>query len=475
MAQIHVLISQQDDENILDHWWEYDDHPLNLKKWEASSCLWPSILLRGRPEPLEVFLCMDKESLAEGYNSPFVTGVVQQAHKSLWGANLYIVVDNTAQSLYPSDQEQTRQDPPAWFETSLENNVRDILQWPIRRGTNFSKAAGQSAKRMRKVMQRDPVRAWKCLIRRPPELGPEPESFLGPYLIRSLGELGDANCLLVLQEKRDNYMQYLRRLFARWPGKEMVVGLIDEIEEPPPDLERYCRDKGCAVVRFHGWYELYYILQKLNACGAGSEPVDDYATPVRVITNPTFKFHVPRLLITHSYVPEDVSGCHVAAGDTWELIKDLRGRAEVKVYPAIQCIKLAELMEELGHVLAWVHIGHGDEERGLQQSGDLIFKRPEDWLRAFAVYKSSLALALFSSCKSEPVAKRFAEAGVSVTIGFTRKVHQQVCVELTKRVIEATLNSNGSRQAILEAFRIGSQVLEIGDEDAMPVAFWARH
>jgi hypothetical protein len=476
MAEIHVLISQQDDETILDHWFEYEGRPLDAKKWMEGSGRWPAQLLKGRPKPLEVFLCLDGESLAAGYNSPFVADVIRQAHMSMWGANVYLVIDSLATSLQPDGHARTRHAPPAWFEAASENNVRDVLHWPIRRRTDFSDASRKSEKRIREVSARDTRRAWKCLVSPEPGLGPEQESFLGPYLINSFRELGDSNCLLVLQEKRDDYdyMAYVRRHLRRMPGTEMAVGVIDRVEEPPTELERYCREKGCALVRFHGWCELYYALRRLNAPLWGDATDVPHATPVPV-SNPAFKSHPPRLLITHAYVPSDPEGCHSAARDAWELTKELRGRAEVTVYPAVQCLQLAGLVRELEHVLGWVHIGHGDDALGLLQSGAKGYKPAEDWLRSFADYKSSLALAVFSSCKSEPVAKAFAESGVGVTVGFRQKVHRRVCAELTKRVVEATLDANGLRRPILEAFRDGRLVLEIEDPEALPVAFWARH
>src|SRR5205807_1591020 len=132
------------------------------------------------------------------------------------------------------------------------------------------------------------------------------------------------------------------------------------------------------------------------------------ATSVRV-DDPVFRSHAPQLLITHSYSTSDERGCPAAARDVWELLKDLGGLATVTINPAVRCVELAEILEDLGHVLAWIHIGHGDNENGLQQSGDGLFKSADDWLSSFAGYRSSLALALFSSCRSAMVAERFAQ------------------------------------------------------------------
>jgi hypothetical protein len=221
--------------------------------------------------------------------------------------------------------------------------------------------------------------------------------------------------------------------------------------------------------------ELYYFLLRLNRESRRHTKYVQLAKSVRVGESPTFKSHAPQLLITHAYLRGKSADAVAAASDVWELIKELDNTSRVKIYPAVKCVKLADMMEELHHILAWIHIGHGNDKEGLQQADDELFKSAQDWLNSFAGYRSSLALALFSSCRSASVAKHFAASGAGVTIGFERDVHQNVCAHLTKRVVRKALHSNGSRDAILEAFVEGRKVLEIEDRDALPVAFWARH
>jgi hypothetical protein len=165
--------------------------------------------------------------------------------------------------------------------------------------------------------------------------------------------------------------------------------------------------------------------------------------------------------------------CFLAAKDTWELISDLPTNVQVEIYPAIRSVKLADIVSRFDYLLAWIHIGHGDLEKGLQQSEDELFKSASDWINSFADYKSTLPLVLFSSCYSQPVAQQFAEAGVGVAIGFMDEIHQKTCVEVTKRVVKAALRFNGERTAILEAFLAGHDVLNGVDPKALPRAFWS--
>ncbi len=471
MALIRVLISQRGSGRVLKHWVEDDATALRREEWEHASSLWPESCLADQGEPMQVFLCVSREWLSEGYEENFIRRVVGKIHASMWGAKVYLVIEHDAEQPIPSfgGFGGTRTTPPRWFETLLDSGVDDILQWPVRTTANYSEAAARSEARMRKLVTDVPNRQWKCVIKEPPNLAAGQQSFLSPYLAGSLNKLNAENCLLVFQEKREGYMRFIRRALGQRPGYKVIVGVVDQIEEPPPDLEEFCREHGYELIRFHGLIELYYFLRRLNGIN-GSE-----ATPVQVVANPTFRSHSPQLLITYSYTANDKRGCLVAANDVWELTKDLRGQAKVKIYPAVKCVKLADILNELKQVLAWVHIGHGDEVKGLQQADDELFKSAEDWLDSFAGYQSSLALAMFSSCCSAHVAKRFAEAGAGVSIGFAQDVHKDSCVELTKRVVKATLESNGSREAILEAFRVGRRVLGTEDPHALPVAFWASH
>jgi len=471
-SAIQVLILQQDRSKIVKEWWEEeddDDFSLTLKEWEESSSFWPERLLKNLPEPMEVFLCLHAEFLASGYSPVFLRRVIQQAHKSMWAARVYLVMDK---DWLPVRLDPENPAPFAWTETVLKNKVSDILKWSMGSDTS-SEASRRSRKRMEKLVAHLPRREWKCLLQTPFALGAEEEFLLSPYLVSSFSKLNNQDCLIMLPEKRDDYMAYIREKVKEASGFNIMIGIIDQLDTPPSDLDTFCRNNGCSLIQFHGPVELFYFLQRLNSLKL-SDMDETSATPVRVV-KPAFKSHLPQLLITHSYLPSEPHSCLAAANDTWEITAHLNDEARVEIYPAIKCVKLAHILADLGHVLAWIHIGHGDDENGLQQAQDAAFKSAQDWLNSFASYKSSLPLVLFCSCSSAAVAKRFAESGVGVTIGFARKVNKEFCVELTKQVVKAALDSNGSRLAILEAFREGSKVLGTEDRDASPVAFWASH
>ena len=425
--------------------------------------------MTGQAAPMEVFLCVNRESFSERFETDFIERLVRKAHASMWGAKVYVVIDHDAEQSVPTlgVSEGAAARPPEWFETLLGNDVSDILQWSVRSPDGFVDATRRSETRMKRLVTDVPSRPWKCVMRTPPNLSPQQKSFLAPYLAGSLKKIGGENCLLVLQERRDNYMKYLRRALDPRPRYKVIIGVVDQIDDPPGDLEKFCEDEGYELVHFHGLVELYYFLRRLNSIN------ESEATPVRVV-NPVFKSHAPQLLITHSYTATDKGGCLAAANDVWELTKDLRGTAKVRIYPAVKCVKLADIIDELQHVLAWIHIGHGDDVGRLKEAEE-TYQPAVQWLNSFAGYKSSLALAMFSSCYSAPVAKRFAESGVGVSIGFAQEVHKKSCVHLTKRVIKAALESNGSQKAIIEAFSEGRRKLGLADPAALPVAFWASH
>ena len=476
MAEIRVLILQQGINNIVDTWIERDDCS-TCPKWKESATLWPKRLLANTADPMEVFFCLDKEVLGEGFDSPFLHRVIQRAHRSMWNADVYIVIDKDWQ---PEDRDPEQPEPYSWAEQLLENKLTDILEWSVQPNSNYSEAARRSRERMKVLGNHPPHRSWKCLFQKPLSFSSEEESLLSPFLISSSSELTGEDCLIVLRNMDDAYLADLEEVLQQSSSEDIIVGVVDRIDRLPRDLVTFCKNKGIGLVRLHGITELYYLLQKLNDPKLNDCRLDSLqlkksvATAVRV-TNPQFKSHSPQLLITHSFLAGDPEGCLSAANDTWDMISDLPSEVRVKIYPAIESVKLASIVTDLGHILAWIHIGHGDVAKGLQQSDDQLFKTAEDWLRSFAGYNSSLALVMLSACGSEKVAQQFAQAGVGVAIGFAQKVHQRVCVELTKRVVNAALRFNGERIAVLAAFDEGYDVLKTADPEAAPLAFWASH
>lgn len=471
--EILVVISQQGvREFAMDPWMEREHSSPNIEKWKEGTTLWPQQLLLDRDEPMEVFFCLDQERLAEGYDLPFLNRVIQQAHRAMWGANVYFVVDKRWQPVV-LDPEQP--EPYHWIKELLQNKVTDVLEWSINR-KNYNEAASRSRERMAKLARYRKYQPWKCLLQDSEILTTEEERLLAPYLISSPSELKGRSCLFAWRFLRDDFLSQLKQMVKELDADELIIGLVDSLI--PPELERFCREEGHEVVRFHGIAELFYFLQKLNQPVLNISPIADKrlmgkdATPVRVIDS-RFKTYNPQLLITHSYLSGERDDCFAAATDTWELINDLPANVQVEIYPAIRSDKLADIVSRFEHLLAWIHIGHGDLEKGLQQSRNGDFMSAGDWIKGFTDYKSTLPLVLFSSCYSQSVAQQFAEAGVGVAIGFAEALNQRVCVELTKRVVEAALKFNGERTAILNAFLDGHDLLSIGDSKALPKAFWS--
>jgi len=481
MASVSIRIAQQGSSTQFPSWDEINPGQWEREEWKRSATLWPESWLSYlsphiKPPRLEIFLLLNETSLDEGYNKQFIQNLIECVRRSIWEAEIRVVLSQDVALKVPEFETRgiSQQSPAALFETLLEEDIADVLQWNNRR--TLIEAAARSALRMKSAYDHEPGKGWKCFVRTPPALGPDQEAFLRRFLIPSLRELNDENCLIVLQGKGENYIKYLKRALGTKPNREVMVGIIDQVEKPPRDLEVFCQAHGYALVWFHGLVELYYFLLRLNKESLNRSSLAHMGKSVRVITNPTFRFHAPpQLLITHAYVRGRIDDSADAARDVWEIKRELGAdKARIEIYPAATCIKLAALLNKLDHVLVWVHIGHGKDTEGLQQAEDGIFKTADDWLSSFASYHSSLALALFSSCRSASVAEHFAKSGAGVAIGYTEEVFKKACKYLTKGVVKAAIDSNGYPDAILKAFWEGRQQIASVDKKALPVAFWGR-
>lgn len=470
---VRVVILQQGSPHILREWRE----ELGLPRedcWQEGSCCWPEGMMNGRPEPMEVFLCLERETLADGYDTVHLREVIQHVHDAMWEAELRVVVD---QRLLLEGQKQFRESRENWFRMLLENGVVDIVELPIdpTDNTRFAEAAARSRKRARVLGTHGAGGSCKCLVYKTPDPTSEVEAFLAPYLVRSTSDLDDESCLLILRNQcDDDGLEFVRSVLEKLPRGRIVVGVVDEVEEPPLELQLLCKKWSCELVRFSGLFELQYFLRSLNVAGRSRGCARLGVEAVQVVPEYLFSDRPPQLLVTHSFTHTDVGGCHAAARDTRRLRQVLPDRTKIEVHPAVQCVTLPGVLERLRPLLAWVHIGHGRGKEGLQQAGG-VFKTAEEWLKCFASYQSSLALAVFSTCQSEVVARRFAEAGVGVAIGFVDDVPKGVCGLLTQIVVAAALRSNGERDEILRAFWQGRELLVKEYPAAKPVSFWSNH
>jgi hypothetical protein len=472
MAVVRVLISR----GSRHYDWEEDDSlDLRQEDWRKSSTLWPEDCLNNptkHPERPKVFLRLDEESLALGYENDFLSQLIDEVGPHMWGAEIYVLLHQEMALISPiASEDIPRPNPQKMFDLFLEKGVSDVLHWPERASHLLGEAATRSAERMAQISIPDPGRPWRCFVHKPPNLGPQQTAFLNPFLIRSINDLNDENCLVVLQANRDpdQSMKFLERL-SPFPG-DVMIGVIDRLGQLPPEVIEFCRRNNYELIGFHGLVELYYFLRRLDRASETKPELRDVTFSVRVKQPTRFRSYRPKLLVTHSFSPSTEEDCVAAARDTWEVTKELRGAAEIIIYPGVQVIQLADVMDNLQDVFAWVHIGHGRED-GLRQSGDELYKSARDWLAAFTSFgrESTLSLAVFSSCKSAPVAKLFAAAGTGVAIGFRANPAQDKCIPLTKRVVRAALIWGGSKDKILEAFVAGHDLIRAYE----PVAYWSR-
>jgi hypothetical protein len=148
------------------------------------------------------------------------------------------------------------------------------------------------------------------------------------------------------------------------------------------------------------------------------------------------------------------------------------------VEPVTTLGRLIQAVERHPGLAIWIHLGHGEGWYGLREAdtphapGRLAL--PHKWLSCFEVKKPPLAVAIFLTCDSAPIAERFARAGVAVTVGFALEPDRRWCRDLAVEVLKAVFLEGTTVDVILEGFRRGTVRVEVQEVDkSRPVAFFA--
>lgn len=493
---------------VADSWQEEEDaSESNRESWERSALTWPRQVLHGLNGPLEYFICLNGDPLDGGYDSVSLRTQLYNARRHAWGAEIYVVVDQRYDMQL--SQVEARPARAQWFETMLGMGVADLIELPLPLSDDggpqpkLRLAAARSQERIAIIDADVRPGEWKCIVQRRPNA--IQKSFLHPFLTEAPSG-GEENYLLVLnggvrKSHRKAQHEFVIQTADTSPDSQIFVAHVDETgEEPPDELKQLCEDRGLVLVpnSFRGLFELYFFIRRLAREGRRrrvgawrQEEWSEAVEAVQVSPRPTFESPArpQSLLVTHAFAcddsacstcpsgagtggsPEAGDYCVEAARDFYELTKDLPPDTMVYVHPAVTCEKLTNLLGEINGLTVWVHIGHGKQGEGLQESGcEEYYADPEKWLSCFEKHKGPLSLVCFAACESTAIARYFAEHGAGVSIGFAENVPLEDCRSVARELVKVALTSNGSRNAILSTFERSRHASKAG-----AVAFCANH
>jgi hypothetical protein len=470
------------DELHFSHWREVARPAAGVYQFDQER--WPDLALaltamppddRGRTH--ELFLCLRDETLAGSHNRRVLEELLKTAVQRSWGAHLYLGIDDrlSARQWRNPNPQGLRE----WLAQALAGGVTDLLELRFAEhisGAALRRAADWSLERQARMREMLGAAGWKCYVpgQQPPLLG----DFVIPFNQLKYHE----KFLLVFdKDAREARIPLLRRLRRNYPLAWLVVVFCGGRDA---QAEAVCRELDLKFVHCVGTFELLYFLAHLERANkrpgyrlSGLMPEDGEVQPA---ANQVFSRDRarggPLVLLTNSF--DDPRDCLEAAHDAGELRRVVPVSADYRVCPNLARVGLAHLLRETLPLAAWVYLGHGDKRQRLQNGG--TFEPAKSWLQRFAGYQGALPLVFFGACRSAAVARRFAEMGAGVAIGFAGDVLPQACRLLARPVVAALLQAWDDpavplTEVILDAYEKGRRDLQASAlAQAQPVAYFQK-
>jgi len=476
-------------------WREEDPACVRADMWELSAHEIVRLALNGSIDPIEVFLCLKVDQLSDLLNRYFLSDLVRMACYHSMGANVYVVVDQMWDPLNDlivgKDLIHRIDSLCEWFKAIHEAGATDVIQASIKPSlqdyiwddsdslVNLLSGADSSRQRQKALL---PDGNWKGLRRKEDKVLRQFLAHLEIYSDIFLPPSVQGNIVTILEESTlQRQKKLIDKAMTASKGKHLIA--MRHRWTASDYIENLNRDQQVEIISYCGSFELRYLFHLLNVDSPSLANhtigrVESVTTDNPALFYPAQITNQPCLLATNAFHPSSLLGeWHSLQGikEIGESTLRRPSHAKYVVHPASDCLTLPGLIRNLpAHLTAWLHVGHGEKHKGLQEaSGN--FQTAQRWLDCFkghAARGGSLALAIFSACETEEIARRFAQAGVGVAIGFKQPVQGEACRLLTAKIINAALRSKGDRKAILQAFHAGCADLEIlGYTDLGPVAF----
>jgi hypothetical protein len=476
-----VLIAQSEGEDGVRTWVE--NRPAsNLAKWKEAS-LW---LARGardqRDFRADVYLCLKTDYLVSDFEYEFCRALAEAARRYCWGAKLYVAVDQTV------DLTREQRDLPhlvAWFDQMQEGRQRptDILLVNVDRMARLDPDDVMELRRMHDELRQardESARRYEAV---PGLLVPDQwHCWTASREYRTWLEdvsANDArNLIIVLRDGRyvKAAVDQARAKIRDQAGGRCVIGRLGT-GKLSAGVIKLAQEYNVPVISFRGLLELRYFLMRLNRLCQQPGRTEALSRTVEAVSVTRPVFHVgsdrrPRLLITSAFHPaEHEANSLDAVTDVGLVSRAAPAEAECHVHPYFRAADLPALLKRMPELTAWLHLGHGGASGLKDIAGDTIGL--DEWFASLQHSAARLPLLVLSVCESAAVARRFAESGVGVAIGFEKKVLPEVCRPLSEAVVHAALSHGGCSGAILRAY---DEVIKLHAENAAvskPRAFYS--
>ena len=453
--------------------------------------------------PLEIFI-----HLRDGLNNSIseygpLEDIVARAREHGWGAKIYIVWERLSKKVFKTtfSGKSNQIYLAKCFCAFLREGVTDLIELgpKVKSQGELSFEEGKKALRDYAANSEKRMKSLKAIVAKGGWSYVSRKDALA--LNDLLNEFIEEGCLPASGSKHfiifDSPPEYgpkelLDKFKSINPAKQGVVITTPEGESKPLQYHCETEDPPLRLFSFNGLFEAIYALLQLNRAEAFEVRKESasYNTrakieTVKLIERPIFRSSplaaAPRLLITSAFHPrEEPHHSITAAQEVGAIINNLPFNLDIEVHPCITCESLPELIESK-QFTAWVHLSHGVNQKGLYEPQLDEYASSERWLACFTAYKSSLRLALFSSCESASVARLFAAAGVDIAVGFKKEVLVEATRVLVQRVVPVAMQDGSNQEAIIKAFREAYDSLtartfsDRGHDmryiDAYPVAF----
>lgn len=448
----------------------------------------------------EVFLCLREPEIGSNYSR--LQDLFDTAHGHIRGAPLYLVISSTiGQAGTLVEEERTLN---LWFE-KVERNVTDLIQFPLPhyqdrkpiQADRLNRRADESRHKQTIIKQ---LLHQEALFKRDNDealwpwrqvslpISTESDPLWATFSVAPEG--GDSNTVFVVGPDGQSSIlmeDELKTIKTRHSHKNRLVPqrvVVPWLEDLSPDFRQFCADQNLAIMPLYiGPCEIRFFLQRLN--GRSTEQMSAEVTVHKVerkreheIFDPYDFKHSPSLLLTSAFHQGDQGHFSAVRKEISEIARlAWQHPATPITHNAIDVERLRHMLLSAHmprHLMIWLHLGHGERGGKLREYSQSM-REAAEWLACFSGLseRRSLALAFFSACHSVEIARRFAEAGVGVAIGFENKADPATCQQISVPVIHAAWKTNGNPIAILDAFRRAIAASTLGIRQAKPLAFYS--